>query len=199
MKFVEIFRYELSYRLRSPATWLYTALMFFGPIAMAHFSDSANDRVINAPLHYAEIVGFIGFIAMFATAGIFGDAATRDASTGTQALFNTAPITKLDYLGGRFAASFLVNAVVLLGPPIGVALSTLSPWLTHFNWSPFRIGAYLQPYLIFALPNLLLSAAVLFTIAALTRQALAMYLGAVGLLIVNLVVVNQGLGSDTVE
>jgi len=199
MKFAEIFRYEIGYRLRSPATWIYAALLFFGPLALVHISDPSNNRVINAPLHYAEVVSALGFFAMFMTAGIFGDAATRDASTGTQALFNTAPITKLDYLGGRFAASFLVNTVLLLGTPLAVALSTQSPFLTHFNWAPFQVAAFVQPYVLIALPNLLLSAAVLFTIAALTRQSLAMYLGGVGLVILYIVVVNQGLGSDTLE
>lgn len=198
-KFAEIFRYEIGYRLRQPATWIFAVVLLLGPFAMAHVSDPSNNRVVNAPLHYAEIIGILGFMAMFATAGIFGDAATRDSSTGTQALFNTAPITKRDYLGGRFAASFLVNAVLLLGPPLGVALATQAPWLAHFNWAPFRLGAYAQPYLLMALPNLLLSAAILYTIAALTRQALAMYLGALGLVIMYMVVVNQGLGNDTVE
>jgi ABC-2 type transport system permease protein len=199
VKLREIFRYEIGYQRRNPATWIYAVLLFFGPLAMAHMSSTANNRVVNAPLHYAEVVNLLGFFAILITTGIFADAATRDASTGTQALFSTAPISKADYLAGRFAASFLVNAALLLGPPLAVALSTQLPWLDHFNWAPFRVAAFAQPYVLFALPNLLISAAVIFTIAVLTRQALATYLGGLGLIVLYLVVANNNWGPPTVD
>jgi len=199
MKFRAIFRYELAYRLRSPATWIYAAILFLGPLVLTHFTSTENDRVINAPVHYAEVVNMLGFFAIVITAGIFSDAATRDSDTGMQSLFNTAPITKLDYLGGRFVASFLLNAALLAGMPLMVAASTQFPWLSHFNWAPFQVMSFVQPYVLMTLPNLFISAAVIFAIASLTKNMLATYLGGLGLVILYLVVINQGLGNDTLE
>ena len=175
MKFREIFRYELAYRLRAPSTWIYVLLMYVGPLVMVHFSSTTNDRVVNAPLNYAELTGILGFVAMIISAGIFSDAATRDAALRMQPLLNTAPITKLDYLGGRFVASFAVNAVLLAGMPLMVAASTRFPWLSHFNWAPFQLMAFVQPFVLLTLPNLFISAAVVFTIASLTKNALASF------------------------
>jgi len=199
MRFREIFRYELGYRLRAPSTWIYFGLMYLGPLVMVQFSSTENDRVVNAPVHYAASVSILGFFALVITAGIFSDAATRDADTRMQALFSTTPITKLDYLGGRFAASYLVNAVLFAGMPLMVALSMTFPWLSHFNWAPFRVMAFVQPYVLMTLPNLFIGAAVIFTIAALTKNSLATYLGGLGLGILYLIVINQGLGNDTLE
>ncbi|MES2521764.1 MAG: M1 family aminopeptidase [Gemmatimonadota bacterium] len=199
MKFGAIFRYELGYQLRSPAMWFYIVVLFLGPMAMVQFSDPTNNRVMNTPRTYSEVTSIVGFLALYVSAGLFGDAATRDSATGSQSLFNTAPITKWDYLGGRFAAVFLLNAGLLLGLPLGVALATQFPWLDGYNFAPFQLGQYVQPFVMMTLPNLFISSAVLFTVASLTRQALATYLSGLGLIILYLIVVNQGFGSDTVE
>jgi hypothetical protein len=39
---------------------------------------------------------------MLVTAGIFGDAASRDVQTRMHALFYTSPLREAHYLGGRF-------------------------------------------------------------------------------------------------
>jgi hypothetical protein len=67
VKLREIFRYEIGYQRRNPATWIYAVLLFFGPLAMAHMSSTANNRVVNAPLHYAEVVNLLGFFAILIT------------------------------------------------------------------------------------------------------------------------------------
>ena len=200
MNFREFFRYELSYRLRQPSTWFYFALVWAGTIAIVHLTNPVPpDRVVNAPVNHAGIVVLLNFFAMVITAGIFGEAATRDAGTGMQSQFSTLPISKLDYLGGRFLASLLVNAVLLVGMPLMVALSYTFPWLGHFNWAPFRVALFAQPFLLFTLPNLFIAAAVAYTIASLTKNAMATYLGTVALAALYLIVVNQGLGNDTAE
>ncbi|HYW30990.1 MAG TPA: M1 family aminopeptidase [Gemmatimonas sp.] len=199
MKFGPIFRFELGYQLRSPAMWFYIVLLFLGPMAMVQFSDPTNNRVMNTPQTYSEVTSMVGFLALFVSAGLFGDAATRDSATRSQSLFNTAPITKWDYLGGRFAAVFLLNALLLLGLPLGISLATQFPWLDGYNFAPFQLGQYVQPFVMMTLPNLFISSAVLFTVASLTRQALATYLSGLGLIIIYLIVVNQGFGNDTVE
>src|SRR5688500_15077018 len=199
MRFGPIFRYELSYRLRSPITWIYAIIAYGLPVFMVHVSSTENNRVMNAPLHYAEMVFTLEFCALVITAGIFGDAATRDAETSMQPLFSTAPIGKFDYLAGRFLACFVVVAALFAGPPLMVALSTTFPWLSHFNWAPFQAMSFVQPFLLYTLPNLLISAAVVYTIAALTKNSLATYVGGFGLAIAYLVVINQGIGTETIE
>jgi ABC-2 type transport system permease protein len=197
VRFREVLRYELSYRLRSRVTWIYAVVMYAFPLLLVHLPE--QDPFIKSPLSYAETIFMLGFFGIVITAGIFGDAVTRDSETGLEPLFSTAPISKLDYLGGRFVASFVVNAALLAGMPLMVAASMTFPWLSHVNWAPFQAALFTQPFVLFTLPNLLVSAAVIYAIAALTKNTLAMYIGGLGLVILYIVVINQGFGSDTVE
>ena len=41
---------------------------------------------------------------------VAGEAAARDVQTGMHSLTYTAPVNKIDYLGGRFLAAFVLNA-----------------------------------------------------------------------------------------
>jgi ABC-type phosphate transport system permease subunit len=52
-------------------------------------------------------------------------------------LIYAAPISKADYLGGRFLAAFVLNAVILLAVPLGILAAVYLPgrgpgWLVRF-------------------------------------------------------------------
>ena len=51
---------------------------------------------------------------------VAGSAAARDVQTRMHPLVYTTPISKADYLGGRFLAAFVLNALILLAVPLGI-------------------------------------------------------------------------------
>lgn len=67
------------------------------------------------------------------------------------------PVTKLDYLGGRFLAAFAVNALLVLSLSLGVLLSFYLPGLAQDGSVPFSPWAYVSVYFLIALPNYLFS------------------------------------------
>src|SRR5690606_8225855 len=87
------------------------------------------------------------------------------------------------YLGGRFTGAVLVNAVILASIPLGLALASAMPYLDRDRFGGFNAGAYIQPFLLFLIPNLLLTGAIFFALAALTRRMLPNYVGGIFLLI----------------
>jgi hypothetical protein len=183
MRFGEIFRFEVGYRLRQVSTWIYAAILL--ALAFQRVQEDAWDApdglYTTAPETLAEFSIVLSLIGMMMTAAIFGDAATRDVRTGIHPLVYTTPLRKTEYLGGRFVAAFVVNALLLTLVPLGMAIASWMPYLDPEKFGPFQAAAYVQPYLLFVLPNLVLSSAVLFAIAALTRQTLPAYLGGIGL------------------
>ena len=129
---------------------------------------------------------------MLVTAALFGDAAVRDVEAGMDPLLFTAPLGKVEYLGGRFVAALTVNAVVMVAVPVGlVTASGLIGWFEPETVGPFRVGAYVQPYLLFLLPNLILTGAILYTIGVLARKVIPVFLGAIGLFISYLVAMSS--------
>ena len=184
MKLGEVFRYEIAHRVRTPSTWLYAAVLFgIGFMVMHGQSELVQPVHANAPERLATYAATIAIFGMLITAALFGDAALRDIEAGMDPLVYTAPVAKADYLGGRFLAALTVNAVVLLAVPLGLASGTLMPYLEGAAFGPFRAAAYLQPWLLFLLPNLCLAGSVLFAVGVLTRQVIPVYLAAIGLMV----------------
>jgi hypothetical protein len=182
MKLREVFLFEVEYRVRHASTWVYGGILVALPFLLLHALEGAGGY-LNSPWSIAFACIVVGLLGVLVTAALAGDAAIRDVQTGMHPLFYTAPIRRADYLGGRFLGVLAVNAVLLAGIPLGVVLASWMPFRQPGAWGPFLPAAYAQPYLLFILPNLVLSAAVLFAVAALTRNTLATYLAAVGLLV----------------
>ncbi|MEQ1517855.1 MAG: M1 family aminopeptidase, partial [Usitatibacteraceae bacterium] len=112
-----------------------------------------------------------------------GRAVQQDAEYRAHHFFFTSPISKFDYLGGRFVGAFGVLVVVFMSIGMGAWLATLLPGMDAERLGPNRWAAYLLPYALTLLPNALLVGCIFFTVAALTKKMLPVYIGSVLLLI----------------
>ena len=154
MKFREIFQFEFKYQLRHVSTWIYAAIPLLFPLVLTRISQSTDDQVyLNAPsfIVFATVVSGIFWIL---TAGaIAGHAATRDVHTLQHPLTYTAPVSKLEYLGGRFMAAFTLNALIQLAVPLAFLAALYIPGGRTGILGPFRPEGYLTIFFYFALPN----------------------------------------------
>jgi ABC-2 type transport system permease protein len=195
----EVFEYEFAYRLRSGSTWMYAVflflIMFWGSIGTAGALGAVK---ANAPQHVAQsTVLFGGLFGLLVSAAFFADAAIRDIAAGMDPLLFTTRLRKAEYLGGRFLAALAINAIVVMAVPLGFAAATVSTFLEPEALGPFRLAAYVQPLVLFLLPNLVLVGAILLTIAIKARKVIPVYLGAAGIFIGYIVAANywSGLGN----
>jgi len=94
-------------------------------------------------------------------------------------LVYTTPISKGAYLGGRFLAAFVLNALILLAVPLGMLANFLWPGVKSEIVGPFPPAVYLSAYGVLALPTAFTFTAVQFSLAALRRRAVVSYLGTV--------------------
>jgi ABC-2 type transport system permease protein len=200
VKLREIFRYEIQHRLRSVTTWIYAVFFLFIAFAMIHIDTDGNSPThVNAPSRLALLAIMAGLVGMLVSAALFGDAAIRDYESRMEPLVFTSPIRKIDYLGGRFLAALTINAIILLGIPVGHAIATLMPYLPVQAFGPFVGAAFVQTYLLFLLPNVVLSGAILFTVAALTRHTIPVYLAAIVVFVGYVVAVNLPAGNTATD
>lgn len=202
MKLGRIARFEFAYQLRRPAYWLFFAVLFFvaWSIIQANYVPDARDGwlLLNAPLVIASTTVVAGMLWLFLAASIAGEAASRDISSGLHPLSYSAPVSKLEFLGGRFLAAFALNAGLLLAVPAGMWLGMHWPRVEPEILGPWRPLAFLLAYLSVALPNAFLATAVQFALVALSRRALLAYfgslllfLGSMGLSVVVMTVLKQ--------
>jgi len=194
----EVFRFEVGYRLRQPSTWVYALVLLGIPFLMMHAINGSSQH-LNAPVMVTNASLLLGGIGLLVTAGIFGDAAARDVQTRMHALFYTSPLGESQYLGGRFLGALAVNAVLLLGVPLGLLLASVMPYMAAGKFGPVQPAAYVQAYLVYLLPNLVVVGAFMFAAAALTRRSLATYLGGVALFVLGALAgeLTVGLSSGT--
>ena len=178
MKFREIFRFEFVYQARRVRTWLYFAVLF----AVAYLlmrTAGGGDVLVNSPYDIAQETVLTGLLWILMAPAVAGSAAARDVQTRMHPLIYTAPISKADYLGGRFLAAFVLNALILLAVPLGILAALFLPGVEPEIVGPLRPAVYLSSYGVLALPTAFTFTAVQFSVAALKRRAIVSYLGSV--------------------
>ena len=135
--------------------------------------------VVNSPYDIAQDTVLTGLLWVLMAPAVAGSAAARDVQTRMHPLIYAAPISKADYLGGRFLAAFVLNALILLAVPLGILAALYLPGVEPEIVGPFRPAVYLSAYGVLALPTAFTFTAVQFSLAALKRRAIVSYLGTV--------------------
>ena len=183
MTFAEVFRFEVDYQSRRPWTWVYAlgllGVSFQMTTEIYVESARAGGFFVNAPFVIASVTVLTGVMGLLVTAALAGEAAARDVQTRMHPLVYASPVGKGAYLRGRFLAAFGLNALILVAVPVGLVVASVMPGMPRDLLGPVRPGAYLGAYLLIALPNAFVVAALLFSMSALSRRAIAGYLGAV--------------------
>ncbi|HZQ22319.1 MAG TPA: M1 family aminopeptidase [Terriglobales bacterium] len=186
--------FELRQRFRRISTYVYFLVFFAlaclfacmtgGAIPGATVDFGTGGKVLlNSPYALNNIIVYVTFFGLVVTAALAGQATYQDVDNNSYFFFYTAPITKFEYLSGRFLGSLAVQFLIFLSVGIGTWVATHLPWIDPTRLGPQRIAAYLQPYFLLVLPNLIFLAAIFFALAALGRKMLPVYAGSVLLLI----------------
>lgn len=191
---LSIAAFEFRRRLRLVSTYIYF-LVFFAlaflfvlmsggafPSATVDFGTGGK-ILVTSPFALNLIITYVSFFGIITIAAIAGQATFQDVDSNSTAFFYTAPITKFDYLAGRFLGALAIQFVIFSSVGLGAFAASRTPWL-----DPARVGAqmpyaYLQPYFTLVIPNLIFISAIFFSLAALGRKMLPVYAGSVILLV----------------
>ena len=185
--------FEFRSRLKLLSTWVYFSVFLAiamlwiaaagGLFANASISFGSGKVAVNSPYALAQTVATLGLLGVTVMAAIMGRAVQQDFEYRAQSFFFTTPIAKLQYLGGRFIGAFGVLLVVFAGIGIGAFIATLLPGMDAERLGANRWAAYVLPYAWLLLPNALFVGSVFFSLAALTRRMLPVYIGSVLMLL----------------
>ena len=186
--FSTIYRYELRYHLSRPITWLYFLLFALGSFALETTNALAlvggtGQVMRNAPWVIVRAELFVVSVGMIVVAGLVGSAILRDYQYRTHELLFTTPISKLAYLGGRFAAAFTVMVIVHFGIVVGLVSGSMMPWLDPARVLPVDLAAYIAPFFVLVVPAVLVISAIFFAVGALTRSSFAIHTQGIVLLV----------------
>ena len=186
--------FEVRQRLRRISTYVYFLVFvamgcFFGAIAGGAIPGSSIEFgtggkvLVNSPFALNTIISYVTFFGLVITAAIAGQATYQDVHTNSTAFFYTSPITKFDYLAGRYLGALAIQIGIFTSVGVGAWVATHLPWMDPTRIGPHNIASYIQPYLILVIPNLIFTTAIFFGLAALGRKMLPVYAASVLLLI----------------
>jgi len=197
------FWFEIRYWLRSVMLWVFTAIvMMMALLAMSsdqlQIGGALGNTYRNAPFVIEQFYSIFWFITLLMVTAFGNSAAAREFEHNMNQIIFTKPIRKSAFLLGRFAGCVVISAIPMLGVSLGALLAPLMPWADADRFGPVVGAAHWLGILVFALPNTLFVAAIVFTIAALTRSTMVSFLGALGLIVADVIssIVTQKLENE---
>ncbi|HEV8581432.1 MAG TPA: M1 family aminopeptidase [Thermoanaerobaculia bacterium] len=177
-----IFWFEIRYHLRQPLFYLVTfvlsVLLFIAGTGQGPGGGFGRLH-LNAPAVILEQLVKGIYLVLFLLTAFVASAAVRDFDRRTSELFFSKPISRFDYLTGRFAGTMVVCTLPYLVGTGALAASSFMPWLDPARVGPFRLAPYAFGLGVLIIPTFLALGAAFYALATWTRSALATYLGVV--------------------
>ena len=188
--FGKIAIFEFRYQLRQPLFWaafIFFFLLTFGSVTIDQVRIGSGGNVHrNSPFAIAQTHLILSLFYMFVTAAFVANVVVRDDETGFGPIIRSTRVTKADYLLGRFGGGVAAAALAYLSVPLAFFLGSLMPWVDLETLGPNRFQGYGFAYGVLALPAILLTSAVFFSVATITRSMMATYVGVVAFFVIYL-------------
>ena len=173
--------FEIRYQLKNPVFWVSVAIFF-----LLGFGLSASDNVSfgtpgsvheNSPYAVTFALALMATFYLFVITSFVANAVVRDDTTGFGPMIRATPVGRTHFLAGRFLGGLVIAILGYMAVPLGIALGAAMPWVDPETVGPGGFATYAWPFLVIAIPNLILSSALLFSLATITRSMLASYIG----------------------
>lgn len=185
--FKNFFFTELKYVLKQKMVYLFLliiALLVFGAVVSDSviIGSSLGNVHRNSPYtitYYVTILSVFG--VLFATA-FFNNAALRENKYQFDEILFSTPINKFGFYFGRFNAALIISTIPLLGVFAGFffgkILGPVFGWMPAERFGDFHFDAWINNYLIFILPNMFFSGAIIFALATKFKSTVISFVGA---------------------
>jgi ABC-2 type transport system permease protein len=175
--------FELRYQFRNPVFWGAAVLFFLLTFAATTVESirlgSGGNIHTNAPTAVAQTQLIMSIFFMFVTTAFVGNVVVRDDESNFGSMIRSTKVGKAPYMLGRFSGAFIGAAVAFLAVPLAIWIGTFMPWVDADNLGPNRLADYLFGYCAIALPNILMTSAIFFAVAAWTRSLTYSYLAVI--------------------
>ena len=185
-------KYEIKHWIKSPMLWIFfviTTMMVFGAVASGNVSigGGVGNVYKNAPFVIEQYYMMLSLLCLMMTTAFMNATANRDFTSGMHQFVFSSPIQKRDYYFGKFVGAAVVSVIPFLGISIGALLGPiLAPifgWCPAERFGPIVWNGHIQGIIAFAIPNVIISGVLLFSLAIIYRSTIVSFLGAMLILV----------------
>ena len=153
---------------------LFAALMFlFVNITGGAFPGvqvSGDNFKINAPFFVDTVIAATSLLTTFAVASFAGMGALRDFNYNSYSITFSYPVSRRQYILGKFAGIYLAGLLLYTALLLGYALACEMPWLHRNSFYPFSFSTYWNVFYQKIAVNLFFLTAAFFTLGLLVRN-----------------------------
>lgn len=188
--FFKIFSFEIKYWVKNPLFYIYLGSLFaISTLAMASSAgifDSvtvtrSSIAYINSAIALNNFINGFSILAFFLIPSIVGGTINKDYSSNTSNVLYSYPFTKTDYLLAKYLSGLVVTILVLLSIALGAIIGGYLPGTNPELLGEFNLLNYLQPYLIYIIPNLIFFSAIIFGVVTFSRNISAGFVAVIAL------------------
>lgn len=189
--FLKMLAFEWRYYIKQPS-FIVTCLVFFLlPFLIVTIEEvtvgGGGNTHLNSPYVIANTMLTFGLFAMFVVVNFVANTASRNDTSMMSEIICTKPIPPMSYQLGRFFGAFLLCVSVFSMVPLALLIGSLMPWLDQERLGEFNLVSYLAPFLIYSITTIFVLSTLFYAIALRFRSIMAVYLTALGLLIIYVV------------
>jgi ABC-2 type transport system permease protein len=189
--FLKMLAFEWRYYIKQPS-FIVTCLVFFLlPFLIMTIEEvtagAGGNTNLNSPYVIANTMLTFGLFAMFVVVNFVANTASRNDTSMMSEIICTKPIPPMSYQLGRFFGAFLVCVSVSSMVPLALLIGSLMPWLDQERLGEFNLVSYLAPFFIYSVTSIFVLSTLFYAVALRFRSIMAVYLTALGLLIIYVV------------
>lgn len=145
----------------------------------------------NAPFNVNNSIATMMIFGTLICSALMGVPVFRDFDHNFHEIMFTTPVKKWQYLAGRFLGSYLVALFVFSGLVWGNIIGCSFPGVNPDHVGKFIPMAYVQPFLLYIIPNVFILGVLFFAMGSLFRNQLAIYVQGVVLFILYLIILSN--------
>jgi aminopeptidase N len=192
--------FEFRYQVKNPVFWVATGIFFlltFGSVTVDQISIGGGGNIHkNSPFAIIQTHLILSIFFMFVSTAFVANVIVRDDETGFGPMILSTRIRRFDYLYGRFTGALAAALLAFLAVPMAMFVGSFMPWVDPETLGPLTAAPFLSAFFVFAVPNILLTSAIFFTLATVTRSLMWTYVGVIAFLIVWII---AGIAADKPE
>jgi ABC-2 type transport system permease protein len=193
--FRTIFIHEVKTWFKKPALYIFAILLWslallVSALAVGVFDFTGATVIstakVNSAITIYGIIGILLIILYFLLPTLIGGTLQRDYSNNMHNVLYSYPMTKVSYLLAKFFAGFSMTLIIIIGSIFFMTLGFYLPGANEDNLGPFQLMNYLQPFLVYTIPNVFFYSVIIFAITAFFRNLNAAFIFVLLLFIVQI-------------
>ncbi len=197
--FSTIYFHELKYWFKKPAFYIYMAIFLILSLFLSASSagifdfltvSTGSSKIVNSPMGVIGLFNGLTTFIFFLFPSIIGATIYRDYKSEMHTILYSYPFSKAHYLFAKFFSGITIVTIITLVIGLGMLVGFRLPGTNQDIVGPVILEAYLQAYVVYIIPNILLFGAIVFAVVTFTRNIAAGFITIVLLMLVQGIVAN---------